>query len=136
MRILAKPIIISSTFMCRMISVSLAVLQPAIRRAMSAARHIDIGQHARVILRWQRHRFLRDFQVQRMRGDEDIQRVKVVALDAIHFADAAVRDGQAGCGIVGAVGDDQAGFGPGLDVSLFVDVALRQQVESFRAFHL
>ena len=99
------------------------------------ARHIDIGQHARVIRRRQRHRFFGDIQIQRVGDDETVKRVKVGAAPAVQLKDAAGLNLDAGSRIIRAVGDDQSGFGPRLDVGLFVDVALRQQVKTFRTFH-
>ena len=88
------------------------------------ARHIDIGQHARVFRRGQRHSCRRGIKVQRLRDDEAIQRVKIRRRHAIHLRDAPAVQREARLRVIGAVGHDQAGFGPGLDVGLFVDIAL------------
>ena len=111
--------------MCRMISASLAGVQPAIKRAISA-RGTLISASMRAYSRAGiRHRRFRHIEIERMRNDEPIQRVKLVAGDAIKLQHPAISDGQARLGIIRAVRHDQPGFRPRLDKSLLVDVALR-----------
>ena len=129
-RILASPIIISSTFMWRMMSHSLAGVQPPAKPAHVGCGDVDVDQHAREVERGRCHRFLGHVQVEAVVGDEEVEGVELGARLAVHLDHAAVLDAQAGLRVVGAVGDDQPGFGPRLDKGLFVDVALGEQGEA------
>ena len=85
---------------------------------------VDVHQHAGNLHRWGGHRFLCHRQIECMVGNPKVNGVKVGARFAVQFNDNPSLNAQARLGIIGAIGDDQARFGPRLDKGLFVDVTI------------
>ena len=94
-----------------------------------------MSTNRRAISRRHRHRLFGHTQIQAVVGDKQIEHVEIGARAAIHLDDLALLDAQAGRGIVGAVGHDQAGLGPRLDKGLFVDIALGEDREAAGLSH-
>ena len=65
--------------------------------------HLDVQQHARDFQGVERHRFLGSREVEVMAPDENVDHVKIGLGDSVHFGNTAVRDGQAGLRVVGAI---------------------------------
>jgi hypothetical protein len=58
-------------------------------------------------------------------------RVEIRPHFAVHLHHLAAGDTQAGLRVIRAVGDDQPGFGPGLNKGLLVDLAFGEDLKAF-----